>query len=120
MLMPIEGLPDGVVGIEASGKVTAEDYERVLEPAVESGLQHHSKVRFLYHLGRDFTGFTAAALWDDAKVALHHKRDFEKCAVVTDAAWVRDAVRLFRALMPCPVQVFRNDHLGDAKAWLST
>ena len=36
MLSLIEDLPAGVVGIEAGGKVTAEDYEQVLIPAVEA------------------------------------------------------------------------------------
>ena len=36
MLTLIEDLPQDVVGVEAHGKVTAEDYERVLVPAVDA------------------------------------------------------------------------------------
>lgn len=37
MLTLIDDLPDGVVGVEAHGKVTAEDYENVLEAARRDG-----------------------------------------------------------------------------------
>jgi hypothetical protein len=36
VLRLIEDLPEGIVGVEARGTVTAEDYERVLVPAVEA------------------------------------------------------------------------------------
>jgi len=119
MMKIIPGLPEGVVGVEASGDVTGEDYESVLEPAVERGLKGHAKIRFLYQIGREFTSFTAGALWDDAKVGMRHMTGFEKCAVVTDVKWIRDAVNLFRVVIPCPVKVFDNDALAVAKAWLS-
>ena len=119
MLKRIEGLPHNVVAVEASGKVTADDYEQILEPAIDHGLRTQAKIRFLYHLGPEFTGFTPGALWDDAKVGLRHRGDFERCAVVTDVTWVRDAVSLFRALMPCPVRVFQNNQLADARTWVT-
>jgi stage II sporulation SpoAA-like protein len=118
MLKTIAGLPDGVVGVEAAGEVTAQDYDTVLVPAVARGLEGHEKIRFLYQIGREFTGFTAGAMWGDAKVGLHHWKAFEKCAVVADVKWILDSVNLFRVLLPCPVKVFRNDQLAEAKAWL--
>ena len=47
------------------------------------------------------------------------RRHFEKCAVVTDTRWVHDAVKLFGVLMPCPVQLYENERLADAKKWIS-
>ena len=37
MFEPITGLPDGVVGFEAVGKIEAADYEDVLMPASGAG-----------------------------------------------------------------------------------
>jgi hypothetical protein len=42
-----------------------------------------------------------------------------KGAVVTDVAWLGDAVSLFRTLMPCPMRVFPNERLAEAKSWVS-
>jgi len=35
MLEKIAGVPEGVIGFEVSGKLTAEDYRDVLLPAIE-------------------------------------------------------------------------------------
>lgn len=66
MIELLPGLPDPIVGLLASGQMTAQDYESVVIPAIESKLQAHGAVRVLYQLGPAFTGFTAGAMWDDA------------------------------------------------------
>jgi hypothetical protein len=37
-------------------------YASVLIPAVESALKKRNEIRFLYHLGPDFSGFNARAI----------------------------------------------------------
>lgn len=120
MMHSMPGLPDNVVAVAAHGTVTADDYETVLIPAVERCLETHETMRLLYHLGPDFTGFTPAAMWDDTKIALRHWTAFEKVAVVTNVTWVIDATRVFGLFIPCPIKVFGNDRLSEAKAWVST
>jgi len=44
----IEGLGDRVVGACAVGRVTADDYESTLIPAVETALAIDGKTRILY------------------------------------------------------------------------
>ena len=119
MLRRIEGLPDNVLGFEAAGDVTGEDYERVLIPAVEAALAQQKSIRFLYHIGSEFTSFDVKALWDDAKVGLSHLTAWERVAVVTEVGWIRTAVKAFGFVMPGEVRVFGNGELAQAKAWLS-
>jgi hypothetical protein len=114
-----EGFPGNVVALRAHGTVEHRDYEEVLVPAVESAIATHGKIRFLYHVPGDFTGYTAGAMWDDAKVGLGHLTAFEKVAVVTDVAWMRNAVNLFRFLIPCPVKIFANAEFTEAAAWIN-
>jgi len=104
----------------AHGKVTGEDYEKILIPAVEAVLMTHKKVRMLYQLAPDFGGFTASAIWDDAKLSLAHMSAFEAVAVVTDVHWITDSVRFFAFFLHCPVKVFGNDQLLDATQWVAT
>lgn len=40
--------------------------EQVLIPAIEQLLEQHSKIRLLYVLGSELSGYSAAAMWDDA------------------------------------------------------
>ncbi len=116
-LMP--NLPDQVVGFSASGQVTASDYETMLIPAIAARLKKHGTVRILYHLGPAFTGFTAGAMWDDAKVGIMHLKAWEKIAVVTDVEWMAKAASLFSFVIPCPVKVFPNSQLAAAEAWIA-
>lgn len=39
MIERIEGLPEDVLGFEAKGDVSGDDYERVLVPAIEERLE---------------------------------------------------------------------------------
>lgn len=84
MLQVIPNLPEQVVGVTAAGQVTADDFAFVVVPAVQAALRKFDSIRFLYHLGPAFTGFTAGAMWDDMKVGLGHLRSWKRVAVVTD------------------------------------
>lgn len=119
MIELLPDLPDAVVGLRASGQVTAHDYETVAIPAIESRLRAQQSVRVLYQLGPAFTGFTAGAMWDDAKLGLMHLKAWERIAIVTDSAWMRDAVSLFRFAIPCPLRLFSNAEFAEAVEWIS-
>lgn len=118
MIELIPGLPDNVLGLEAKGEVTGEDYEQVVIPAVHRLREGGEKIRLLYVLGAEFEGFTAAAMWDDTKVGLEHPFSWERIAVVTDHDAYR---RLFRGvgfLIPAKVRVFDLAALDEARSWI--
>lgn len=119
MLELIPDLPENVVGVVASGQVTAKDYETVLIPAIESLLANQEKIRVLYHAGPAFTGFTPGAMWDDMKVGVAHWDAWEKAAVVTDVGWLAGAMRCFSFAMPCPVKLFANKEIAEATQWIA-
>ncbi len=54
MISLIEGLPDDIVGIVATGKVTKKDCDRVFIPAVQKTLSRHDKIRLYYELSSRF------------------------------------------------------------------
>ena len=85
MIEKIPNLPDNVLGFTAKGTVTARDYDSVIIPAVEALFTQHRKIRLLYHLGQDFSGFETAAVWDDTKLGLKHLTGWEKMAVVSNS-----------------------------------
>ena len=119
MIEIIENLPENVIGFTAKGKVTGEDYENVLVPAVEEKLKKHGKIRLIYHLGDDFESFEAHALWEDAKVGLSHLTSWEKIAVITDKEWIKGATKVFGFLMNCEVKNFNDNQLQEAIEWIS-
>lgn len=119
MVEKISDLPENVLGFTAKGKITANDYESVIIPAVEAMLSRQGKVRFLYHLGADFSGIEAAAGWDDAKLGLKHFNGWERVAIVSDVEWIRGAVKVFGLAMPGHVRAFHNRELAEARQWVS-
>lgn len=119
MIEILGNMPDNVVAMAAHGKVTDEDYDRVLVPAIEDKLRDHKKIGCLYQLDQDFLGFSGRTVWDDFRFGMQHFTDFRKIAVVTDVDWIRDAVRMFGLFIPCPVQVFGNEEALRAKFWVS-
>ncbi|MBT0962618.1 SpoIIAA family protein [Denitromonas iodatirespirans] len=119
MIERIPDLPDNVVGVSASGQVDAADYETVLIPAIDAAHEKHDQIRLLYEVGPQFTGFTAAAMWDDIKVGIAHFRAWEKIAVVTDHTWIANMTRMFGFAIPCPVKIFLGEALAEAKTWIA-
>jgi hypothetical protein len=119
MLKRIIDLPGNVLGIEASGKVTAEDYQTVLVPELEAKLQKIKKIHLLYVFSDSFDGYTSAAAWQDAKVGLTHLTQFDRIAVVTDVDWIRNSAKVFGFAMPGEVHVFAIDKLREAREWVT-
>ncbi|MCA9684604.1 MAG: STAS/SEC14 domain-containing protein [Myxococcales bacterium] len=120
MLELIEGLPASIIAVEASGTVSKDDYQRVLEPVIEQARHDGRRIRFLYQLGPRFEGFSAGGAWEDARVGLGAMRLFDGCAVVTDVGWIEHSVGMARMLMPCPMRVFANEARAEAVRWLES
>ena len=119
MIRTIDGLPDNVVAVEAIGTVDATDYKTVLDPAISSALAAHEKIRLLYLLGSEFSGFSGGAMWEDAKTGVGHWTSWEKIALVTDTRWVADGVKAFGWMVPGEVRTFGLAELDAAKSWLT-
>ena len=118
MFKLIEDLPPGVLGIEATGKVTHEDYQNILIPRAEAMIAK-GPVKFLYVAGKDFEGYELEALWDDSAFGVKHWHDFTRVAVVADQAWLRAAVTMFKPFLPCEVRLFNLGDLAAAKTWIT-
>jgi len=119
MIEIINDLPERVLGLKASGEVTAEDYRTVLVPAIEAQLTRHKKVRLLYVFGDEFQGYTGGAAWEDTKVGMKHLTSFERVAVVTDVDWIENTIKAFGFALPGEVRVFDDDDLDEARRWVS-
>jgi SpoIIAA-like len=119
MIELTEGLPDGVVGLEAVGEVESADYNTIAAPEVERALERHPKIRLIHVLDDRFTGYTAGGAWQDALLGLAHPRSFERIAVVTDSESIRRLVKLAGWSIPGDVKLFPNREREQAEAWAS-
>jgi SpoIIAA-like len=120
MIELLQGFPENVVAVAATGKVTKSDYETVLVRAVEKAFEKHDKLRFYYELGPEFQGLESGAAWEDFKLGVTHLLSWERVAVVTNVEWIRHAVSAFALLTPGRVRTFSIDQKSEALAWLAT
>ena len=114
MLELIDGLPGNVVGIAVSGRLTMQDCQDVLIPAMQKSLQRHDKIRLYYELNSRFPG----AAWDDLELGLEDLSRCERVAIVTDIGWVRLTVKALRFLIPSEIRVFPTDQADEGRAWI--
>jgi hypothetical protein len=121
MIERIEEMPAGTIGLRASGKLTREDYQEVLEPALAEGVKS-GELRLLFAIP-GFDGLEPGAVIDDVETGLRtwvrdHKA-WKRFAVVTDVEWLAKTMRAFAWLAPGEVRVCGLDELEDAKRWVA-
>jgi hypothetical protein len=118
MLKSIDNLPAGAIAVEAVGRVSADDYRNVLEPAIDRATRDGGRIRILIVFGDEFEGFDAGAAWEDSKVGFGNWKAWERIAVVTTHGVMRDAIRAFAWLTPGEVRVFEPADRAAAEAWI--
>ncbi len=117
MIRLLDGMPPGVLGLEAIDDVEEEDYRNVLLPAVDAAIEEHGKVRLVYVLGPEFDEYEGEAVWEDLKLGARHPASFERIAIVTDAGWAGPAIKVFSVLLPGRARAFPLAELQAAKLW---
>ncbi|MFT5830448.1 MAG: hypothetical protein ACI9D0_001033 [Bacteroidia bacterium] len=118
MIERIEGLPAGVVGLRATGEVTKQDYELAVVPLFDALRAEGEPIRLLFHFPENFRSFTAGAAWEDMKIGLRNMRLIERCAVVSDTNWLRNATRAMGIVAPTRMRTYDEDDMDEALAWL--
>ena len=118
MLKLMQGLPSDVLGIEATGKVTHEDYKNILIPAAEA-MMAAGPIKMLYVTNPTFSGYELEALWDDGAFGIKHWHQFNRVAVATDSPWLRAAITMFCPFFPSEFQLFKLSELDAAKVWIT-
>jgi SpoIIAA-like len=117
MFEPIAGLPEGVIGFDAVGKVEASDYEDVLMPAIARGAAR-GEVRLVLVLGDRFTGYSPGAMKEDAGL-VSHAEAWKRTAVVSDLGWVAHLSTAFGWMVPGEFKRFGLADRDAAIAWVA-
>jgi hypothetical protein len=115
MIELVKELPDHVVGIVATGRVTNRECGRVLVPALQATLKRHRKIRLYYEINSRFPG----AGWENLTAGDPGSSPWERIAIVTDVGWVRHCVNALRFLIPAEIRVFASVQASEARTWIS-
>jgi hypothetical protein len=117
----IAEMPPGAIGLRAAGKLSRDDYESVLEPALEEGIGS-GELRLVFVID-DFDGLEPGAMIEDMKTGfkalIRDHSAWKRFALVTDVDWIATAFRLFTWMTPGEVKIFGLDGIDEAKAWVA-
>jgi hypothetical protein len=108
------------LALEASNKLTEDDYASVLIPKLEAILREYGKINVLFYMDEGFEGWESGAAWDDAKFGIKHRDDFTKLAVVGGPRWVEWCLKLSAWIMEGEVKTFDENQLRDALGWINS
>jgi SpoIIAA-like len=117
MISELSGLPPGVIGFEASGKIAAEDYRDVVRPVLEEAAKA-GNVRFVIVM-RDFDGISGGAVWQDLRMGFEHLHAWKRIALITDIGWMSHLTDLFGWMTPGETKTFSMAEQAQAIEWVS-
>ena len=118
MIQTLTDLPAGVVGVQLSGKVEADDYRSTLLPLIEQARQA-GDIRMVVDIS-DFEGMTAGAMVQDAKAGFENIRNWKRLAIVSDSDAINHAISIFGWLMPGDIKTFSSADRASAVQWAAT
>lgn len=101
--------------VHVSGKLTKEDYERLV-PDVEERIRQHGKIRLML-VTHDFHGWQAGALWEDIKFDAKHFNDIERLAIVGEKQWEKGMAIFCKPFTTAKVRFFEHGHEDEARQW---
>ncbi len=102
--------------LKAIGKLTHEDYG-VITPMIESALEGVSAPKMRVFVdGSEMEGWEPRAAWDDFKLGLKHRREFERIAILGNKHWQELAAKVSSWFISGEAKYFEDQ--GQALTWL--
>ena len=105
-----------ILVVHVSGKLAKTDYEHFV-PEFERLVRQHGKLCVLFDM-TGFHGWTAGALWEDTKFAMHHFSDIDRLAVVGEKKWQEGMATFCKPFTKATVQYFDHAAVAEARKWL--
>ncbi len=119
MIQIMEDVPTNVVGLRALGKVTEEDYQQNVLPALEKASKEFGEINLLMVFETDLSNFTYGAWMQDAKASLKHFAKWNKIAIVSDQKIAEGAAPVFNFISPAEAKGFSLSDIEIAKVWVA-
>jgi hypothetical protein len=71
-------------------------------------------------MGDDFHGWEAAAAWDDFRLGMAHRKDFEKMGVIGGPRWMEWCMKLGALFVSGEVKNFSSSERDIAVTWINS
>ena len=119
MIEVIHGLPAYVAGFRATGKVTREDYQKIIYPLVDSIVIAFGKINYLLVIQTPLSNYSTGAWIDDALLGLKYFTKWNKLGIVSQSDTIKKFTDVFGKLIPGETKGFKIEDLPLAKEWIS-
>jgi hypothetical protein len=104
------------VTLKATGTLTHEDY-LVITPMLEGALSQVDQPQVSLFLdATELDGWDLHAAWDDLKLGLNHKSEFERVAILGNKHWQEWATKVGSWFIAGEIKYFEDQ--DDALKWL--
>ncbi|NDV26586.1 STAS/SEC14 domain-containing protein [Desulfovibrio sp. JC010] len=108
-----------MLAVQATGKLSGDDYTEVWIPALREAIEKHNKCSCLLYMDENFEGWELKAMWEDASFGFAHRNDFDKLAVVGGPDWVEWGTKVAGKFMQGEVKTYPAEELVEALNWVT-
>lgn len=119
MVEIVSGLPSNVAAFSATGKITAEDYKKTINPLVKRIAKEFGKINYLLILDTPLNNYSAGAWIKDGLLGIRYFPKWNKLAIVSEKKSIRKITNFFGRFLPSVTKGFLPDDVEIAKRWIS-
>lgn len=119
MIEIIPGLPSNVAAFRAVEKVTADDYNNIINPLVKKIEKEFGKINYLLVLNTPLSNYSLGAWIKDLVLGLKYFPKWNKLAIVSDKKNIKKFTDFFGRFLPSVTRGFLMDDIQIAKRWIS-
>lgn len=118
--MPIkinEENDENLIVVHVSGKLTKADYTEFV-PEFERLFRLKGKLNVLFDMTH-FSGWDAAAFWEDIKFDFKHFSDIDRLAIVGEEKWQQVMAMFCKPFTKAKIRYFDHANEAEALKWLT-
>lgn len=119
MIHLLDNLPSNIVGFKATGEITEKDFTETVMPKVKALIDKTDKLNYLLVLETSLNNFTMGAWMKDAMMGVNHITKWNRAAIVSDVAAIRNFTNIFSYVIPGEFKGFEHKDLQEAIDWVS-
>jgi len=119
MIEVIPGFPPNVAAFNATGKITGQDYDKIINPLVEKIYKESGKINYLLVLNTTLENYNLEAWFKDALLGFVYFTEWKKIAIVSNNRKIKNFTNVFGKLIPGCSRGFLMEELGIAKEWIA-
>ena len=106
MIEIIQGLPQDVAAFNATGKISVDDYDKIINPFVKQIKQQSGRIKYMLVLNTSLSNYSAGAWFKDGWLGFKYFTSWSKIAIVANQERVVKFTNVFGKLLPAVTKGF--------------